>query len=60
MTKDPVCGMEIDELKAKGNSEYEGTTFYFCSASCKAAFDKEPATFVAGSPYDSKHDRPQE
>ena len=41
--KDPVCGMEIDPDKAAGTSTYLGKTYYFCSADCKATFDKEPA-----------------
>ena len=42
MMKDPVCGMMVDEKKTKLRSEHEGTTFYFCSPMCKAAFDKDP------------------
>jgi YHS domain-containing protein len=42
MMKDPVCGMMVDEKKTKLRSEHDGTAFYFCSASCKAAFDKDP------------------
>ena len=42
MMKDPVCNMMVDEKKTKFKSEHEGKTFYFCSASCKATFDKDP------------------
>lgn len=42
MMIDPVCGMKVDEKKTKLKSEHEGTTFYFCSASCKVAFDEDP------------------
>lgn len=42
VARDPVCGMTVDERKAKLRSEHEGRTFYFCSASCKASFDKDP------------------
>ncbi len=45
-TRDPVCGMQIDEKKATAKSEYQGTTYYFCSPSCKAAFDKEPPKYA--------------
>ncbi len=45
-THDPVCGMQIDEKKATAKSEYQGTTYYFCSPSCKAAFDKEPSKYA--------------
>lgn len=46
MVKDPVCGMDIQQTSAAGKSEYQGQTYYFCSASCKKAFDKEPAKYV--------------
>ncbi len=42
MVKDPVCGMEIEESSAAGTSEYEGKTYYFCSAPCQATFDADP------------------
>lgn len=42
MMKDPVCRMMVDEKTTKLQSEHEGKTFYFCSASCKTAFEKDP------------------
>ena len=44
--KDPICGMDVDETKARAagkTSEYKGTTWYFCSDNCKKEFDAEPA-----------------
>jgi Cu+-exporting ATPase len=46
MVKDVVCGMEIDPAKAPAKSEYQGTTYYFCSSSCKAKFDANPAQYA--------------
>ncbi len=46
MAKDPVCGMECDEKKAFGKSEYKGKTYYFCAHGCKKAFDENPAKYV--------------
>lgn len=46
MQTDPVCGMQIEESKAAGKSEYKGQTFYFCSAVCKTEFDNEPQKYV--------------
>ena len=46
MTKDPVCGMEVDEKKAAGKSDYKGPAYYFCSSGCKVAFDKSPEKYV--------------
>jgi P-type Cu+ transporter len=45
MVKDPVCGMMVDEKKTKLKSEHDGRAFYFCSAACKASFDKDPHRF---------------
>ena len=47
MAKDPVCGMNVDEKKAAAKSEYQGQSYYFCSAGCKAAFDKEPQKYAS-------------
>ncbi len=49
MTKDPVCGMSVDEKTAKFKSDYMGKAYYFCSQSCKATFDKNPAKY-SGKP----------
>lgn len=46
MSKDPVCLMDVDEQAAVGSSSHEGTIYYFCSANCKEAFDKDPERFV--------------
>ena len=46
MEKDVVCGMHIDPSKAAGKSVYDGKTFYFCSASCKAKFDANPKQYA--------------
>ena len=43
MVTDPVCKMTIDENKAVGKSDYNGKTYYFCAASCKAKFDANPS-----------------
>jgi Cu(I)/Ag(I) efflux system membrane fusion protein len=50
MSKDPVCGMEVDVAQAKAAgwvSEYQGKTYYFHSYQCNRQFDKEPANYVS-------------
>jgi YHS domain-containing protein len=44
--KDPVCGMEVDQDEAAGQSDYQGTTYYFCCNECKSKFDQNPQSFV--------------
>ncbi len=46
MTKDPVCGMNVDEKKAAATTVRDAKTYYFCSAGCKAAFEKAPQTYA--------------
>jgi YHS domain-containing protein len=46
METDPVCNMQVDPNKAAGQSEYQGKTYYFCSAGCKKRFDANPAQFA--------------
>lgn len=46
MSKDPVCGMNVDPEKAAGKSEYKGQTYCFCCPGCKASFDKEPEKYL--------------
>ncbi len=55
MAKDPVCGMMVDEKKAKFKSDYNGKTYYFCAASCKTVFDKNPTKFNSASGTPGAH-----
>ena len=42
VTKDPICGMTVDEATAF-HTERDGKTFYFCSDHCLQKFLKTPA-----------------
>lgn len=46
MTKDPVCGMNVDENKSQYQSHYGGKKFNFCSEQCKKEFDKQPEQYA--------------
>ena len=43
---DIICGMELDLAEIGHTSEYQGATYYFCSASCKEHFDKNPEQYA--------------
>jgi Cu+-exporting ATPase len=43
---DPVCGMDIDPATAAGSEEFEGVTYYFCSASCFERFKADPGRYA--------------
>ncbi len=44
---DPVCGMKVDPAAA-AKAEYDGKTYYFCSAADKAKFEADPGNYVKG------------
>ncbi|MEO0115102.1 MAG: HAD-IC family P-type ATPase, partial [candidate division WOR-3 bacterium] len=44
--RDPVCGMEITEEEEAGRYEYKGTTYHFCSLSCREKFKANPEKFL--------------
>ena len=46
---DPVCLMEVDTANPPGGqSEYQGTSYYFCGPGCKVAFDRDPEHILSG------------
>lgn len=50
VTKDPVCGMTVDEATAL-HAEHDGKTFYFCTDHCRQKFLSTPAgTKPEGTP----------
>ena len=47
-TKDPVCGMTVDEATAL-HADRDGSTYFFCSDHCRDKFLSSPATVEAAS-----------
>ena len=43
---DPVCGMNVDPHTAKQRAIYQGRTYYFCSAGCRAKFVAAPQKYL--------------
>ena len=53
-SKDPVCGMDVVPGQARGGSaEYGGTTYWFCSDSCRERFVADPKRYVSAAPADA-------
>lgn len=48
--KDPVCGMDVDPAKTPHKAHYEGHEHFFCSAGCRAKFQKEPSRYTPSAP----------
>jgi|HubBroStandDraft_4_1064222.scaffolds.fasta_scaffold07423_3 Cu+-exporting ATPase len=50
MAKDPVCGMSVDPAKARGNAQYQGVSYCFCSPGCMYRFLSDPSKFAIDHP----------
>jgi L-lactate dehydrogenase len=46
MTRDPVCGMQVDKEDASFVSDYKGRRYYFCTSRCKKSFDEDPEKYL--------------
>jgi Cu+-exporting ATPase len=49
MVRDPVCGMDVDEMSSTIKAEHGGRTYFFCAQGCKERFERSPEKFVEGS-----------
>lgn len=43
---DLVCGMTVEAVPANRPFDFEGTTYYFCAAGCRKAFENDPTSFI--------------
>jgi YHS domain-containing protein len=46
MTKDPVCGMKVDEKNSQYQTQYGGKNYNFCSRECKTKFEQRPEQYA--------------
>ncbi len=44
--KDLVCGMDVDPHRTAQHYAHRGRTFYFCGATCRASFEKDPERYL--------------
>ena len=45
MTKDPVCGMNVDPEKASFKFDYQNQQYFFCSQKCMESFKQNPGKY---------------
>ena len=45
MGKDPVCGKDIEDGKAKYKTTHLGKIYYFCNPRCQKAFEEDPSKY---------------
>ena len=46
MPSDPVCRIDLDEQNAIASSEFQGKIYWFCTHTCKEAFEEDPERFI--------------
>jgi P-type Cu+ transporter len=44
--RDPVCGMRVVPERAAGRYDYQGRTYFFCSAGCLSKFRADPERYM--------------
>ena len=53
IVKDPICGKDVDTLRARAVGIFGGATYYFCSQECKAKYVDPRKETPATPPRDS-------
>src|SRR5258706_4784870 len=48
--RDPVCGMDVDPVRAAAHVEHAGREYYFCSKGCGERFRNDPGKYLAPPP----------
>ncbi len=43
---DPICGMDVEATDLRHRAEFRGATYGFCSAHCRATFEREPQQYA--------------
>ncbi len=46
MPSDPVCRIDLEEQGAMVTSEYQGKVYWFCTHTCKEAFEEDPERYL--------------
>jgi Cu+-exporting ATPase len=39
--------MQVEDSSAAGQTDYEGTTYYFCSTGCQDKFEESPEDYTS-------------
>ena len=49
LTRDPVCGMEVDPATARHHATHAGHDFHFCSPGCREKFLADPEAYLTAT-----------
>lgn len=53
MSRDPVCGMNVDPKQAAAYVEHHGDTYYFCGKGCARKFSADPGHYAQQTSRDA-------
>ncbi len=56
--RDPVCGMTLEPLQARGKAQFRGETYFFCSPGCMHKFTASPAKYITEAAAEDSADAP--
>jgi Cu+-exporting ATPase len=57
LTKDPVCGMNVETTADAAGSDFKGQTYHFCCSGCKKKFDQAPDQYLSRSGDNRQRDK---
>ncbi len=46
MTRDPVCGMRVEEKESEFQTQFAGKKYFFCSEECRKEFENQPVEYI--------------
>ena len=46
LSRDPVCGTEVDPEGAPARAVHRGVVYFFCTAACRIEFESDPRRYV--------------
>ena len=46
LSRDPVCGTEVDPEGAPARSVHRGVVYFFCRRACAFEFESDPTRYV--------------
>ena len=46
LSRDPVCGTDVDPEGASARSVHRGVVYFFCTRTCREEFEADPTRYV--------------
>jgi YHS domain-containing protein len=46
LSRDPVCGTDVDPEGAPARSVHRGIVYFFCTSTCRIEFEADPTRYV--------------